>query len=310
MKLISSLSRLKEALKKTKEKLSSGIISIIRGKGAFTNELVEELEYALISADVNINIVEEIIRKLGQKHYKNENEIIEELRTILLSYLDDPGNLFNLEEKPYVILVVGVNGTGKTTSIAKLAHLFKMMNKRVILGAADTFRAASQEQLAIWAERLGVPLVGAKMGADPASVAFDTVSKAIAKDFDIVIIDTAGRIHTKRNLMEELRKIVRVVSKLVPSAPHETLLVLDATTGQNAISQAKEFNEATKLTGIILTKLDTSAKGGSIFGIKRELNIPIKFVGTGETVDDLAPFDPYVFVDDILDYKVNPMSPL
>ncbi len=300
MDLLTSFGRLKGALKKTKEKLGGGLLTIFKGKNILDDELAEELERRLIMADVNVSIVEDIIEKLRKGHFKSESELIDGLKDILLQYFDERSEPFNVSSTPYIILIVGVNGTGKTTTIAKLAHWFKRSGKKVILGAADTFRAASQEQLAIWAERVDVPFVGGKMGADPASVAFDTVSKAISRGYDIVIIDTAGRIHTRKNLMDELSKISRVLAKLVPEAPHEVILTIDATTGQNAINQARVFSKSTKLTGIILTKLDTSAKGGSLFSIKGELHLPIKMVGIGEKVEDIVIFNPHEFVDELI----------
>jgi len=303
MGIFSSLEKLKLALKRTKEKLGGGLISIFKGKNALDIELENQLEEALVSADVSYAIVEEIIENLRGKHYSTEEEIAKELKRILLGFFYDNVSGIEITTTPYVILVVGVNGTGKTTSIAKLAKWFKDRGKRVILGAADTFRAASQEQLRIWAERVDVPLVGGKMGGDAASVAFDTVSKANAKGFDVAIIDTAGRIHTRKNLMDELSKIHRVISKVVQSAPHETLLVLDATTGQNALAQAMEFRKATRLTGVFLTKLDSSAKGGMAFAIKRELGLPIKMVGIGEKEDDIIIFNPEEFVEAIINFQ-------
>jgi fused signal recognition particle receptor len=270
----------------------------------------EELEETLLAADVGVATTEAVLRRLRERvraqGISDPELALEALKEELIAVLDvggPRGQLWGREgpwPRPAVILVVGVNGSGKTTSIGKLAHAFRAQGLKVLLGAADTFRAAAIDQLRQWAERAGAEVVAHQQGADPGAVAFDAVAAAEARGVDVVIIDTAGRLHTKSNLMEELRKVRRVVQRRIPSAPHEVLLVLDATTGQNALQQARYFSEAVGVTGVVLAKLDGSAKGGVVFPIAHELGLPVLFVGTGEGPDDLAPFDPREFVEALL----------
>ncbi|PLV59285.1 signal recognition particle-docking protein FtsY [Thermotoga sp. KOL6] len=286
---------LKKGLQKTKDTFFGRVIDLLKGK-KLDDETREELEELLIQADVGVETTEYILKRLEEK----DGEALEALKETLLEILDFDPSLKEPIEPPFVITVVGVNGTGKTTSCGKLAKMFIDQGKEVVLAASDTFRAAAIEQLKIWGERVGATVIAHSEGSDPAAVAFDAVSHAVARGKDVVIVDTAGRLHTKKNLMEELRKIHRVIKKKVPEAPHETLLVIDATTGQNGLIQARTFKEAVDVTGIILTKLDGTAKGGITLAIVKELGIPIKFVGVGEKVDDLKPFDPHAFVEVLL----------
>jgi fused signal recognition particle receptor len=286
-------------LKKTRQAISgrlSGLASVlVRGK-SLDPETLEALEEALILADVGASAAPKIIEEL--KKSRPEDDLQKALSIIIAGHLSKSSTSSNtLQNKPYVILIVGVNGSGKTTTIAKLAHRSIQNGGKVIMAAADTFRAAAGEQLEIWAERVGAELVKQESGSDPAAVAFDAINAAIARNFDLVIIDTAGRLQTKTNLMEELKKIKRVISKALPGAPHETLLVMDATTGQNGLSQIELFNNAVSLTGIIMTKLDGTAKGGILIAASDKYDIPIKFVGLGEGRDDLVEFDPKAFAD-------------
>jgi fused signal recognition particle receptor len=269
--------------------------------------VLDQLEEAMISADVGVDTTLSIIEKIQQRVARDKylgteelNGILqEEIRSILIDDENDTIKRFELPEgkKPFVVLVVGVNGVGKTTTIGKLATNFKAAGKSVMLGAADTFRAAAVDQLTIWSERAGVPIVKKEMGSDPASVAFDAVNSAVAKGADILLIDTAGRLHNKAHLMEELSKIRRVIQKVIPGAPHETLLVLDGTTGQNAIEQAKHFSAATDVTALAITKLDGTAKGGIVLAIANQFKIPVKFIGVGEKAEDLIVFDKNAFVE-------------
>lgn len=299
--------QLDKGLEKTREGFFSRITKAIAGKSQVDDEVLDQLEEALISADVGVDttlaIIEKIQQRVSQDKYMGTGELNEilqqEIRSILVDDEHDTLKRFDLPEgkKPFVVLVVGVNGVGKTTTIGKLATNFKAAGKSVMLGAADTFRAAAVDQLTIWSERAGVPIVKKEMGSDPASVAFDTVNSAIARDIDIVLIDTAGRLHNKAHLMEELSKIRRVIQKVIPDAPHETLLVLDGTTGQNAIEQARHFAAATDVSALAITKLDGTAKGGIVLAIANQFKIPVKFIGVGEKAEDLIVFDKKAFVE-------------
>lgn len=295
------LEKLKKGLNKTRKLLGTDVGELLRGR-KIDEETISQLEEILIAADMGVDTVTRIIEhlKLAYREGKlTEAEKVEEyLKNELITILKG-GNVAiqNAMAPPTVILVSGVNGTGKTTSIAKLAYLLKDNNKKVILAASDTFRAAAIDQLAIWAQRVGAELIRHQSGADPAAVVFDAAEAALARKADFLIVDTAGRLHTKTNLMNELTKIRNVLSKKIPGAPHETLLVLDATTGQNAISQVKIFNEAINVTGIFLAKLDGTAKGGIVVAIKNQVNIPVKFIGIGEQIEDIEPFNPEQFVN-------------
>lgn len=304
------LSRLKEGLTKTRESIRDNISRITQGRTDIDEEFLEELENILIAADVGVettlSIVDRITEKAEKETYHSEDELnrmlMQVMEEMLLDTLESHPVDFDVDlpAKPYVILIVGVNGVGKTTSIAKLAHNYNKAGKKVIIAAADTFRAAAVQQLQIWADRAGVPMVSQGQNADPASVVFDAVSSAVARDADVVLVDTAGRLHNKSHLMEELAKIMRVAKKKVPDAPHEVLLVLDGTTGQNAVSQAKEFTKCVNVTGLIVTKLDGTAKGGIVLSISRELELPVKYIGVGEKIDDLQMFDRSKFVEALL----------
>ncbi len=299
--------QLDKGLEKTKEGFFSKITKAIAGKTHVDDEILDQLEEALISADVGVDTTLTLIEKIQKRVSKDKylgtsslNTILqEEMQALLVEDEDDTLRKFELPEgkKPFVMLVVGVNGVGKTTTIGKLATNFKASGKKVMLGAADTFRAAAVDQLTIWSERAGVPIVKKEMGSDPASVAFDAVNSAVARDIDILIIDTAGRLHNKAHLMEELSKIQRVIQKVIPDAPHEILLVLDGTTGQNAIEQARHFSTATNVSALAVTKLDGSAKGGIVLAIANQFKIPVKFIGVGEKAEDLIVFDKKVFVE-------------
>jgi len=300
---------LDQGLQKTKEGFLSRLSKVIAGKSTVDEEVLDNLEDALVGADVGIDttvrIIQQIEKRVASDKYINTSELNnilqQEIEAILVdapeqSYRDfnTPGN-----HKPHVILVVGVNGVGKTTTIGKLAYNFKKAGKSVLLGAADTFRAAAVDQLTIWSERVGVPIVKQGMGADPGAVAFDTVQSGLAKGTDVVIIDTAGRLHNKAYLMEELSKISRVIKKIMPDAPHEVLLVLDGSTGQNALEQARQFTAATDVTALAITKLDGTAKGGVVLAIANQFKIPVKFIGVGEKMEDLLVFDKHEFVDSL-----------
>ena len=300
---------LDEGLKKTKEGFFAKITKVFAGKNTVDDEVLDNLEEALIGADVGLDTTIKIINKIEArvKHEKYVTEaelntiLQEEIKNVLIDADDTSYKNFEIPQgkMPYVILVVGVNGVGKTTTIGKLAHNYKKAGYNVILGAADTFRAAAVDQLTIWSERVGVPIVKHNMGSDPSAVAFDTVTSAIAKGSDIVIIDTAGRLHNKAYLMEELTKIKRVIKKVMPEAPHEVMLVLDGSTGQNALEQAKQFTAATDVTSLAITKLDGTAKGGIVLAIAHQFKIPVKFIGVGEKIDDLLIFDKQEFVDSL-----------
>jgi len=297
---------LKESLQKTKASLLDKIARVIAGKSKVDDEVLDELEAVLISADVGVDTTIEIIERL-QKRVKEQKYLnTEELHQILQEEIQQmlvlpPASIFAVDTKPYVIMVVGVNGVGKTTTIGKLANMFKQSGYSVMLGAADTFRAAAIDQLKIWADRVGVPIITQQHGSDPASVAFDTLQSAKAKNIDVVIIDTAGRLHNKVNLMNELSKVKNVMKKVIPDAPHEVLLVLDATTGQNAFEQCKQFTNATQVNAIALTKLDGTAKGGVAIGLSHQFNIPIKYIGTGEKLTDIQLFDAQKYIQSIFE---------
>ena len=300
---------LDKGLSKTKEGVFSKLARIVAGKSQVDENILDDLEEVLITSDVGVEttlrIIDRIEKRVARDKYINTNELNSILReeiTALLTENDveDAGEFSVPEgEKPYVIMVVGVNGVGKTTTIGKLAYQYKKRGNSVYLGAADTFRAAAVEQLLIWGERVGVPVVKQKMGADPASVAFDTLSSAKANNADVVIIDTAGRLHNKLNLMNELTKIKKVMEKIVPGAPHEILLVLDGSTGQNAFEQAKQFTAATEVNELAITKLDGTAKGGLVIGISDHFKIPVKYIGLGEGIEDLQVFRRKEFVDSL-----------
>ena len=297
-------SKWKEGLAKT-SKATFGQIATLLGATEIDEELWDDLEALLIQADLGIETADEVLTaiedQVDQKGLTRANELRSLLREQLRSRLS-AAPLPAFQEKPAVILIVGVNGSGKTTTIAKLGRYFTSQGKRVLLGAADTFRAAAVDQLEVWSERLDLPIVSGQAGADAGAVAFDAVQSAISRNMDIVLIDTAGRLHTRFNLMEELKKVNRVVGKAMPGAPHAVWLVMDATTGQNALPQARAFKEAVKVNGIILAKLDSSARGGMAFAIQGELGLPVLFAGLGEKSDDLEPFDPDRFVDGVLNY--------
>ena len=300
---------LDEGMEKTRENFFSRISKAVAGKSTVDEEVLDNLEDALVSADVGIDTTVKIIKRIearvSRDKYLNTNELNgilkEEVANMLVDAPEGSYKDFSTPAgtRPYVILVVGVNGVGKTTTIGKLAHNFRQAGKEVLLGAADTFRAAAVDQLTIWSERAGVPIVKKDMGADPASVAFDTVNSAGARGSDVVIIDTAGRLHNKAHLMEELGKIRRVIRKVIPDAPHEVLLVLDGSTGQNALEQARHFTAATDVTALAITKLDGTAKGGVVLAIASQFSIPVKFVGVGEKMEDLLVFNKHAFVDSI-----------
>jgi len=300
---------LDEGLKKTKDSFLGKIARAVVGKSKVDEEVLDNLEEILITSDVGVETTLKIIGKIEARVKKDKVLGTDELNGILKEEIENlleesesgskPFDLKSENKDPYVIMVVGVNGVGKTTTIGKLAHQFKTAGSKVILGASDTFRAAAVDQLVIWSERVGVPIVQQGMGADPASVAFDTVQSAKSQNADVVIIDTAGRLHNKLNLMNELNKIKRVMDKVIPGAPHEILLVLDGSTGQNAFEQAKQFSQATDINALAVTKLDGTAKGGVVIGISDQMNIPVKYIGVGEKIEDLQLFDKKAFVDSL-----------
>ncbi|MAY84467.1 MAG: signal recognition particle-docking protein FtsY [Flavobacteriales bacterium] len=301
--------KLDEGLSKTKESLFGKLSRAVVGKSKVDDTVLDDLEEVLITSDVGVNttlkIIERIEERVARDKYVNTSELNQILRDEIAELLEENNTSdysklqLPEQDQPYVIMVVGVNGVGKTTTIGKLAHQFKNMGKSVILGAADTFRAAAVDQLTIWSERVGVPIVSQGMNADPASVAFDTLQSAVSKNADVVLIDTAGRLHNKVNLMNELGKIKKVMQKVIPDAPHEILLVLDGSTGQNAFEQAKQFTAATEVNALALTKLDGTAKGGVVIGISDQFKIPVKYIGVGEGMEDLQVFNRKEFVDSL-----------
>lgn len=304
---------LDKGLEKTKQGFFSRITKAIAGKSTVDAEVLDELEEALIMGDVGVGTTIEIIKRIEDRVARDKFLGTSKLNTILQQEMmniltDAPSQEYqNFElpsnKKPYVILVVGVNGVGKTTTIGKLAYNFKRHGKNVLLGAADTFRAAAVDQLTIWSERVGVDIVKKEMGSDPASVAFDTVNSGVARGSDVIIIDTAGRLHNKAHLMDELSKIKRVIQKVIPDAPHDVLLVLDGSTGQNALEQAKQFTQATDVRSLAITKLDGTAKGGVVLAIAHQFKIPVKYIGVGEKMEDLQVFNKYEFVDSLFSLK-------
>ena len=302
-----------QGLQKTREGFFGKITKAIAGKSTIDTEVLDSVEDALVSADVGIDTTVEIINRIEKRVARDKYVGTSELNTILKSEIENvlvtaPQDLsyenYDLPtgHRPHVILVVGVNGVGKTTTIGKLAHNFSLAGKSVLLGAADTFRAAAVDQLTIWSERSNVPIVKKEMGSDPASVAYDTVISGVAKDVDVIIIDTAGRLHNKAHLMDELTKIKRVIQKVIPEAPHEVMLVLDGSTGQNALEQAKHFTAATDVSAITITKLDGTAKGGVVLAIAHQFKIPVKFIGVGEKAEDLLVFDKHQFVEGLFNF--------
>ncbi|WP_212003468.1 signal recognition particle-docking protein FtsY [Chitinophaga sp. HK235] len=304
---------LDQGLQKTKESFLSKIGRAIAGKSTVDTEVLDNLEDALVSADVGVDTTVKIIDRIEQRVAKDKylgtselNRILkEEISSILVDAPDSGFRDFDVpaDKKPYVIMVVGVNGVGKTTTIGKLAYNFKKAGKSVLLGAADTFRAAAVDQLTIWSERADVPIVKQQMGSDPGAVAFDTVQSGAARGVDVIIVDTAGRLHNKAHLMDELGKIKRVMKKVIPDAPHEVLLVLDGSTGQNAVEQARQFTAATEVTALAITKLDGTAKGGVVLAIANQFKIPVKYIGIGEKMEDLQVFNKEAFVDTL--FSVN-----
>lgn len=307
MGILNTFQKLRDGLAKTRDSVFSKLEHLVRAKSTIDDQLLEDLEEILLAGDVGVQttafIIQNIKRRVKEEKYESSDHLIrllkEEIADLLHSNgLEEQGVLtLSASPRPFVIMVVGINGVGKTTTIGKLAYNYRNSGYMVVIGAADTFRAAANEQLEIWAQRAGVEMIRQARGADPASVAFDSLSSALAKNADVLIIDTAGRLHTKTNLMEELKKIKRVLEKRLPGAPHEVLLVLDASTGQNGLQQVRYFTDAVDVTGLVLTKLDGTAKGGIILAISQELKIPVKYIGVGEQIDDLQPFDRKSFVD-------------
>ena len=300
---------LDKGLEKTKQSVFTKLSRAIAGKSTVDDEVLDNLEEVLVTSDVGVKttlkIIERIEARVSRNKYMNVSELNAILKNEIAELLSDAeggdGEDFSIPETdgPYVIMVVGVNGVGKTTTIGKLAHQFKARGKKVVLGAADTFRAAAVDQLCIWGERTGVPVVKQGMGSDPASVAYDTLESAVSQNADVVLIDTAGRLHNKVNLMNELTKIRRVMQKILPNAPHDVMLVLDGSTGQNAVEQARQFTKATEVSSLALTKIDGTAKGGVVIGISDEFQIPVRYIGVGEGIDDLQVFNKYEFVDSL-----------
>ncbi len=308
--MASILEKFKQGLTKTREGLFGEITKLVKNKYIVDDELLEQIEEILIGADLGVetslNVIEQLQNHVNKEGFNEPEELTAFLKRELAKHLTETAgsengaavtDFFNPTTKPFVVMVVGVNGTGKTTTIGKLAKIYHDGGQKVLLAAADTFRAAASEQLNIWAKRAGVDVVRTQAGGDPAAVAFDALKAAIARDVDVLIVDTAGRLHTKVNLMEELKKINRVLGKAMETAPHEVLLTLDASTGQNALVQAKQFKEAVPVTGLVVTKLDGTAKGGMVLTVQNQLDLPVRFVGLGESMDDLKPFDSKIFVE-------------
>jgi fused signal recognition particle receptor len=301
--MLNVIRSLRDGLSKTRKNLADKLGTLVLGE-KIDESFLDDLEAALISSDVGAPTAALVLADLKERFRRNELSTSDQVKTRLKQVLEEilavKRSALAVAQAPYVILMVGVNGTGKTTTIGKLAHRLKAEGRTVMLAAADTFRAAASEQLAVWGERNGVPVIKHKEGADPGAVVFDALAAAKARGAEVLIVDTAGRLHTKSNLMEELKKMQRILSRELPGAPHEVLLVLDATTGQNAIVQAKTFHEAVGVTGIVLTKLDGTPKGGVVFAITRELSLPVKFIGIGEGIEDLRVFEPHEFVEALL----------
>lgn len=294
-------SRLKKGLLKTRDSLAGGIDNAVHGKAEVGPELLNELEEVLLMSDagmsVTARIIEALRKEVQESRIRTQDEVVDRLKKMMGDILEDVTGGMNVSShSPFVILVIGVNGSGKTTTIGKLAQKWTEEGKKVMVAAGDTFRAAAMDQLQVWADRTGVPCIRQKSGADPSAVAFDAVQAAIARKMDIVLIDTAGRLQTNLNLMEELKKVKRVIGKVLPDAPHETLLVLDSSIGQNSVSQAKLFHEALSVDGLAMTKLDGTGKGGVLLGITHEMKLPVRFIGVGEKAEDLQPFDARSFV--------------
>ncbi len=297
-------SKISKGLQKTRLSMAGAIDNVLHGVNEITDEMFDDLEEILVMGDVGVSTATEIIdrlrAKVAKENLRNGEQVRKAIKEIVAELIDG-GEQMEMITMPSIVLVIGVNGVGKTTTIGKMAALYKAQGKKVILGAADTFRAAAIDQLEIWAERAGVDIVKHKEGADPAAVVFDTINAGKARNADIIIIDTAGRLHNKKNLMDELAKIYRVIDRELPWSDRESLLVLDATTGQNAVNQAREFKNVAEITGIVLTKLDGTARGGVVLAIKHDLNVPVKFVGVGEQMDDLQPFSPAAFAEGLFD---------
>ena len=302
---VSFFEKLKKGLNKTRINLLDGIDSVIHGFSEIDDDFYEELEEVLVMADIGVftseEIIEEIKTAVKVEHIKNPEDCKEYIIKLLSDRMDVPEEEYGFEHEKSIIFVIGVNGVGKTTTIGKLAYNYKAENKKVLIAAADTFRAAATEQLETWAQRVGVQMIGASEGSDPASVIYDALQSAKAKDVDVLLCDTAGRLHNKKNLMEELKKMNRIIDREFPGIHRENFLVLDASTGQNALNQAKEFKEACNITGIILTKMDGTAKGGIAIAIWQELGIPVKYIGVGEGIEDLQRFNPKSFVQAIFE---------
>jgi fused signal recognition particle receptor len=303
-----SLDKIKNGLTKTRNKIVQSISETLTGKAQIDDNTLDTIEEILITSDMGVETAELIIENVRRSLKSEKDRSVQNVLNLIKKELADILPYNNLNgvdklQKPYIILVVGVNGVGKTTTIGKLAFNYKNLGYKVIVGAADTFRAAANEQLEIWAQRAGVEIISSQKGNDPSSIAFETVKKAVQENYDIVLIDTAGRLHNKTNLMNELSKIKKVIQKFSESAPHETLLVLDGTTGQNAVVQATEFSKVIDLSGLVITKLDGTAKGGVVFQISKKLNIPIRFIGVGEGIEDLQEFDKDSFISALFDVK-------
>lgn len=304
-----SLDKIKNGLTKTRNKIVQSISETLTGKAQIDDSTLDTIEEILITSDMGVETSELIIENVRKSLKSEKDRSVQNVFNLIKKELSDifpnnnPISILHKFQKPYIILVVGVNGVGKTTTIGKLAYNFKNLGYKVIVGAADTFRAAANEQLEIWAKRAGVEIINSQKGNDPSSIAFETVKKAVQEKYDIVLIDTAGRLHNKTNLMSELSKIKKVIQKFSETAPHETLLILDGTTGQNAVVQATEFSKVIDLSGLVITKLDGTAKGGVVFQISKKLNIPIKFIGVGEGIEDLQEFDKDSFISALFELK-------